>query len=90
MLDEARRLGYRVTVFDEGEYWPRRDEAALRKNVEQMNCVIAAAVGALKDFDKATGAEAVQSSIFAHPQFEHLEAKGAAQGHAVALRKALS
>ena len=44
----------------------------------------------MKDHDKATDAEGVQSPIFAHPQFEHLEAEGAARGHAVALRKALS
>ena len=90
LLDAARRLGCRVTVSDEGEYWPGRNEAALRQNVEQMNCAIAAAAGAMKDFDKTTGSEGVQSPIFAHPQFEHLEAKGAAQGHVAALRKALS
>ena len=90
LLDEARRLGCRVTITDEGEYWPRRNEAKLRRNVEQMNCAIAAAAGAMKDHDKATGSEGVQSPIFAHPQFEHLEAEGAARGHAAALRKALS
>ena len=90
LLDAARRLGCRVVVSDEGEYWPGRNEAALRQNVGQMNCAIAAAAGAIKDFDGATGAGGVQSPIFAHPQFEHLEAKGAARGHAAALRKALS
>ena len=90
LLNEGRRLGCRVTITDEGEYWPRRNEAKLRRNVEQMNCAIAAAAGAMKDHDKATGAEGVQSPIFAHPQFEHLEAEGAARGHAAALRKALS
>src|ERR1041385_1691576 len=45
---------------------------------------------ALKDFDVAGGEEGVQSPIFAHPRFEHLEAEGAAQGRAAALRKALS
>lgn len=90
LLDEARRLGCRVTITDEGEYWPRRNEAKLRRNVEQMNCAIAAAAGAMKDHDKATGSESVQSPVFAHPQFEHLEAQGAARGHAAALRKALS
>ena len=90
LLDAARRLGCRVTISDEGEYWPGRNEAKLRKNVEQMNCAIAGAAGAMKDFDRATGAAAVQSPIFAHPQFEHLEAKGAASRHAAALRKVLS
>jgi hypothetical protein len=90
LLNEARSLGCRVTVSDEGDYWPWRSEAKLRQNVEQMNCAIAGAAGAMRDFDKATGAAAVQSPIFAHPQFEHLEAKGAAQKHVAALRKALS
>ena len=90
LLNEGRRLGCQVTISDEGEYWPRRNEAKLRRNVEQMNCAIAAAAGAMKDHDKETGSEGVQSPIFAHPQFEHLEAEGAARGHAAALRKALS
>lgn len=90
LLEAARRLGCRVKIDDEGEYWPDRNEAKLRRNVEEMNCAIAAAAGTMKDFDKATGAAGVQSPIFAHPQFEHLEAKGAARGHAAALRKALS
>ena len=55
-----------------------------------MNGAIAAAAGALKDMDGAAGAAGVQSPIFAHPQFEHLEAEGAARGCAAALRKALS
>jgi hypothetical protein len=90
LLEEARRLGCRVTVFDEGEYWPGRNEAKLRKNVEEMNCAIAAAAGAMKDFDKAMDSAGVRSLIFAHPQFERLEAKGAAGKHVAALRKALS
>ena len=71
-------------------YWPGRNEAALRQNVEQMNCAIAAAASAMKDFDRPKGTAGVQSPIFAHPQFEHLEAEGAARGHAAALRNALS
>jgi hypothetical protein len=89
LLDSARELGCRVKVSDEGEYWPRRNEAALRRNVGMMNCAIAGAAGAMKDFDGEKGAAGVQSPIFAHPQFEHLEAQGAAQGHVAALRKAL-
>ena len=58
--------------------------------MEQMKGAIAAAAGAMKDFDRAKGAAGLQSPIFAHPQFEHLEAEGAARGHAAALRKVLS
>src|ERR1035437_9646649 len=56
LLDAARRLGCRVTVSAEGEYWLGRNEAKLRQNVEQMNCAIAGAAGARKEFDKRTGA----------------------------------
>jgi hypothetical protein len=90
LLDETRRLGCRVTVSDEGEYWPGRNEAKLRKNLEEMNRAIAAAAGAMKDFEKAMDAAGVQSLIFGHPQFEHLEAKGAAGKHVAGLRKVLS
>ena len=31
LLEAARRLGCRVKVSDEGEYWPGRNEAALRQ-----------------------------------------------------------
>ena len=89
LLEAARRLGCRVEVSDEGGYWPGRNEDALRQNVEEMNHAVAAAAGALKDFDGAGGEAGVQSPIFAHPRFEHLEAEGAAQGRGAALRKAL-
>jgi len=52
-----------VTVSNEGEYWPGRNEAALSRNLEQMSGAIAAAAGAMKDFDKASGAAGVQSPI---------------------------
>ena len=68
-------MGLTVEINDEGEYWPGRDEAALRLNVGQMNGAIAGAAGAMKD---AAGDDSIQSPIFAHPQFEHLEAEGAA------------
>jgi len=90
LLEAACRLGCRVEVEDEGEYWPGRNEAALRRNVEEMNGAIAGAAGAMKDFDVAKGGTGVQSPIFAHPRFEHLEAEGAAQPHVAALRKALA
>jgi hypothetical protein len=72
---------------DESEYWPGRNEAALRQNVREMNCVIPGAAGATKDFERAKGAAGVQSRIFAHPQFEHLEAEGPAREDAAACRR---
>jgi hypothetical protein len=44
----------------------------------------------VRDLDQAKQDAGVQSPIFAHPQFGHLEAEGAARGHADAVRKALS
>lgn len=91
LLVAWRGLGLRVDISDEGEYWPRRSVTALRRNLDEMNGVVAAAAGALRDMDPAAGTDAgVQSPIFAHPRFEHLEAEGAARGRASALRKALS
>lgn len=42
-----------------------------------MNCAIAAAAGAMKDFDKGSGVVVLQLSVFAHPQFERLKARSA-------------
>jgi hypothetical protein len=78
LLAEWRTLGVRVKISDEGEYWPRRSVANLRRNVEQMNALVAATAGALKDVDDGEGA-GVQSPIFAHRDFERLEAEGEAR-----------
>jgi hypothetical protein len=72
-----RKLGARVKISDEGEYWPRRSERTLRRELDQMNGIIAGLAGALKDAADDDGGPPVQSPIFAHPQFERLEAKGA-------------
>jgi hypothetical protein len=89
LLAALRPLGFRVKITDEGEYWPRRSWSGLRQNLDEMNGVVAAAAGALKDMGDASGGSPVESPIFAHPHFERLEAEGAAQGHAERLRKAL-
>ena len=73
-LAALRPLGFIVKISDEGHYWPRRSERHLREEVGMMNSVIAAAAGAMKDaFDDGS----VQAPIFAHPEFERLEAEGA-------------
>jgi len=84
-----RRLGLKVGISDEGDYWPGRNLPALRRNLDEMNGVVASAAGAMKDFGESRGEPAVESPIFAHPQFERLEAEGAACGHTTRLRKAL-
>jgi len=74
LLAALRPLGFRVRINDEGEYWPRRSITALRRNVGQMNALVAGAAGALKDMEDGEG---VESPIFAHRDFERLEAEGA-------------
>lgn len=78
LLHGMRRLGLRVEIFDEGDYWPRRSVTKLRAELDLMNGVVAAAAGALKDLDEAiNGQSRVESPIFAHKNFERLEAEGA-------------
>jgi hypothetical protein len=78
LLAALRPLGFTVRINDEGEYWPGRDLAALRRNLDGMNRLVAAAAGALKDWDDPGGGRGgVGSPIFAHRNFERLEAEGA-------------
>jgi hypothetical protein len=79
LVGEWRGLGGRVKINDEGGYWPRRDLATLRQNLDRMNGIVAAFAGAVKDAGEGEGLAPVQSPIFAHPQFERLEAEGAAR-----------
>lgn len=77
ILAALSSLGVKVEISDEGDYWPSRSRAALaglRREVEGMNRVIAAAAGAMKDAFEDEGG--VEAPIFAHPQFERLEAEG--------------
>ncbi len=68
-----RTLGAKVRINDEGGYWPRKSVATLRRNLDEMNGIVAAMGGALKD---SGGDATVESPIFQHPQFERLEAEG--------------
>lgn len=70
----ARRLGFELRIRDEGGYWPRRSETTLRRRLDEMNGIVAAMSGALKD---AADDSTVQSPIFRNPNFEHLEHEGA-------------
>ena len=75
LLAGLRPLGFRVRISDEGDYWPRLSERALRENLDDLNRLLAAAAGAMKD---ASGGQ-VESPIFGHREFERLEAEGAAR-----------
>jgi hypothetical protein len=73
LLAACRAAGLRVTISDEGKYWPRRSLMSLRENVDHMNGLVAAIAGTLKDAGEENGAaNVVQSPIFAHKNFERL------------------
>ena len=74
-----KKAGATVTISDEGEYWPGRDPRTLLERAEALNRFTAALAGAAKDASDAAGGPPVQSPIFEHPRFEHLEAEGAAR-----------
>jgi hypothetical protein len=78
LIGEWRGLGGRVKIDDEGGYWPHRDLAGLRRRLEQMNGIVAALAGAVKDATDGARASPVQAPIFSHPQFERIEAEGQA------------
>ncbi len=87
LLAACRTPELRVKISDEGDYWPRRSLAKLRQNLDHMNGLVAAAAGALKDADDTgAGENRVQAPIFAHKNFERLEAAGAMRAGA-ALKK---
>lgn len=71
LLDEAKRIGFDVTVHDEGLYWETRDAALLLAEVRRSNVIIAHLAGALHD--AISPEHRVQAEIFSHPEFEHLE-----------------
>ncbi len=78
LLRAASPLGLRVKINDEGGYWPHRRLPLLRERLNQMNGIVAALAGAVKDATDETGGPPVQSPIFAHPRFEQFEAEGLA------------
>lgn len=71
VLDEAKRVGFDVTVHDEGQYWETRDAELLLSEVRNSNRIIAHLAGALHD--AISPEHSVKAEIFAHPDFEHLE-----------------
>lgn len=76
LLAQWREAGVHVRIDDEGGYWPHRRLATLRARLDQMNGLVAALGGALKDIADETGGAPIASPIFSHPDFERLEAEG--------------
>jgi len=79
LLAQWRKAGMRVRLNDEGGYWPHRRLATLRERLDQMNGIVAALGGALKDASDDTCGAPIESPIFSHPHFERLEAEGLAR-----------
>jgi hypothetical protein len=78
LLAACRTAGLRVKISDEGNYWPRRSLKNLRRKLDEMNGLVAAMAGALKDgCENPDGKSGVESPIFGHKHFERLEAEGA-------------
>lgn len=78
LLDAAKELGLLYKVNDEGEYWQRRDRAALANMVERCNQLAARVAGQMKD-----AGHPIQAPITEFPNFEHLEAQSnPPDGHA--------
>ena len=69
-LEKAQRLGFGVTVHDEGHYWETRSTDRLIAEVTNMNRLVARFAGAFHD---AAPNLNVEASIFEHPDFERLE-----------------
>ena len=88
LLAGLRALGLHVEMNDEGGYWPGRDETELHRNVNQMNGIVAAFAGALKDATDGNGSAPLQAPILAHPHFERIEAEGATR-HAATVAQAV-
>ena len=65
-------MGILEHVSDEGDFWEKRNVAALAREVGQWNAMIAREVGQLKDLV----GDDIQAAITAFPNFEHLEAEG--------------
>lgn len=73
LLEDAIRLGFRVTVRDETHYWEARDTNVLLAEVREMNRIVARIAGAMHD---AVGERArTEGAIFDHPEFEVLESE---------------
>jgi hypothetical protein len=80
LLAGGRRLGLKIEINDEGEFWPGRNHRALRQNLDEMNGLVAGMAGALKDIYSDSDKPRVESPIFAHKDFERLEAEGGERG----------
>jgi len=71
ILHAGQAAGIHMEVYDESEFYEKRDEAELRASAQRWNRMTAAVTGKIMDSDRE-----VSSPILGHPDFEHLEAEG--------------
>jgi hypothetical protein len=76
ILDEAKKIGFKVSVSDEGDYHKKRSVKALTKEIGEWNEMMAGFVGTIKDAMAGIGLSG-EAPILNYKNFEHLEAKGA-------------
>ena len=48
ILEKAQDIGFQVTVYDEGEFWTKRDMKALAEMVGQWDQMLAAMFGTIR------------------------------------------
>lgn len=84
ILEKAQDIGFQVTVYDEGEFWTKRNVKALAETIGQWDQMLAAMFGAMKD---ASPEGVLESPIQNRADFEHLEMKGLQAGYGVVAGK---
>ncbi len=90
LLARCRSRGVRVKINDEGGYWPRRSLTTLQRKLDEMNGLVAATAGALKDaVEEQEKPGSIESPIFQHAKFEKLEAESASR-HGEKLRQVVA
>lgn len=77
-VDECRRLGMKVRIRDDANYWRHRDDGKLLAELNRWDELVAGFAGRLTD---ALGSDpgTIVAPIKDRPDFEHLEARGAAR-----------
>ena len=75
MLDTAKKIGFEVTVTDNGGYWEKRDVQDLVQQIGSWDAFVAALAGGLKDANDDPNLN-LQAPIMERKDFEQLEAKG--------------
>ena len=75
VMDTAKELGFKIDVYDEGNYWEKCDPKALAKEVGEWDINLASFAGALTDAFSKKG-DKVKSEIAKYPNFEQLEHQG--------------